>query len=118
MIRAAVILLLYPLTLMAQAVSQPAPQGKAPTVAEVRAGMGIPSNELERGQTDTVGYASRPDQMAKLWEVSATPPSPEKLGDAPPAGVAAVICPHDDFMYAGRVYRQVLPLVTAKTVVL
>jgi AmmeMemoRadiSam system protein B len=29
-----------------------------------------------------------------------------------------VICPHDDYLYAGRVYRQVLPLVTARTVVM
>src|SRR5262249_34927071 len=32
-------------------------------------------------------------------------------------GVAAVICPHDDFSFAGRVYRRVMPLVTARTVV-
>jgi AmmeMemoRadiSam system protein B len=31
--------------------------------------------------------------------------------------VAGAVCPHDDVLYAGRVYRGVLPLVTAKTVV-
>src|SRR6185312_13628877 len=36
----------------------------------------------------------------------------------PAAGVAAIVCPHDDFSYAGRVYRRVIPLITARTVVL
>ncbi|HVP38933.1 MAG TPA: AmmeMemoRadiSam system protein B, partial [Candidatus Saccharimonadales bacterium] len=56
--------------------------------------------------------------MAKVWALSATPPPPDSLGPAPAPGVAAVICPHDDFSFAGRVYRRVLPLITARTVVL
>jgi AmmeMemoRadiSam system protein B len=32
--------------------------------------------------------------------------------------VAGIICPHDDFSFAGRVYRRVIPLVTARTVLL
>lgn len=80
--------------------------------------MGIPSHGDVRGQQDAIGFASTAVQMEKTWELSATPPAPEKLGDAPPPGVAGVICPHDDYIYAGRVYRQVLPLVTAKTVIL
>src|SRR5262249_54861773 len=40
------------------------------------------------------------------------------FGPIPGPGVAAVICPHDDYLYAGRVYRRVLPLITARTVVL
>lgn len=100
----------------AQAAPQPA--GTPPSLDEVRSTMGVPSHGDVRGQRDAVGFASRTDQMAKVWELSATPPAPEKLG-APPAGaVAAVICPHDDYIYAGRVYRQVLPLVKAKTVVM
>ena len=59
-----------------------------------------------------------PQQMAASWELSASPPAPERLGAAPAGRVAGVICPHDDYLYAGRVYRQVLPLVTARTVVL
>jgi AmmeMemoRadiSam system protein B len=31
--------------------------------------------------------------------------------------VAAIVCPHDEFDYAGRVYRRVIPLVTARTVI-
>ncbi|MFI5142794.1 MAG: AmmeMemoRadiSam system protein B [Thermoanaerobaculales bacterium] len=80
--------------------------------------MGIASRGDVRGQQDAVGFASTAAQMAKTWELSGAPPAPEKLGEAPPPGVAGVICPHDDYLFAGRIYRQVLPLVTAKTVVL
>ncbi len=105
--------------LYAQAALQaPAPSGPPPTLEEVRRTMGIPSHGDMRGQQDAVGFASTAVQMEKTWELSATPPAPEKLGEAPPPGVAGVICPHDDYLYAGRVYRQVLPLVTAKTVIL
>jgi AmmeMemoRadiSam system protein B len=103
--------------LFAQAALQPV-QAAPPTLEEVRQTMGIPSKGSVRGQQDAVGFASKPEQMAKVWELSATRPFPEKLGDPPSPGVAGAICPHDDYIYAGRVYRQVLPLVTAKTVVL
>jgi AmmeMemoRadiSam system protein B len=56
--------------------------------------------------------------MARVWELSALPPNPESLGAAPPPGVAGILCPHDDFAFAGRVYRRVIPLVTARTVLL
>ncbi len=103
--------------LLAQAALQPA-QATPPTSAEVRQTMGIPSTDEVRGQQDAVGFASKPAQMARVWDLSATPPDPEKLGDSPAPGVAGVICAHDDYVYAGRVYRQVLPLLTARTVVL
>jgi len=93
-------------------------QAGPPDSATVRATMGIPSTTDVRGQRDTVGFASTADQMARVWELAASPPLPE-LADAVVApGVAGVICPHDDYVYAGRVYRRVLPLVTARTVVL
>jgi AmmeMemoRadiSam system protein B len=112
------LLLAIPAPLLAQAVSAP-PQAVPPSLEEVRKGMGIPSVALDlRGQQDAVGFASRADQMAKVWDLSAAPPAPESLGDLPAPGVAGAICPHDDYLYAGRVYRQVLPLVTAKRVVL
>ncbi len=101
----------------AQAALQPV-RTTPPTSAEVRKTMGIASTDEVRGQQDTVGFASKAEQMAKVWQLSATPPAPEKLGEAPAPGVAGVICAHDDYIYAGRVYRQVLPLVTAKTVIL
>ena len=109
--------LAIPSLLLAQAALQPA-QTTPPTLEEVRKGMAIPSKGDVRGQLDATGYASTPEQMAKVWEASATPPAPERLGDPVAPGVAGVICPHDDYVLAGRVYRQTLPLVTAKTVVL
>ena len=102
--------------LAAQAAPQPG--GAAPTLAEVRQGMGIPSIGEMRGQQDTVGFASRPEQMAQVWRLSEAPPLPETFGTPPAPGVWGAICPHDDYLFAGRVYRQVIPLITAKTVLL
>lgn len=101
----------------AQAVSQPA-QEAPPTIEEVRKGMAIASAGDVRGQQDAVGFASTAAQMARTWELSASPPRPDAFGAPPAPGVLGVVCPHDDYLYAGRVYREVLPLVTAKTVVL
>lgn len=89
-----------------------------PSLASVRSEMAIPSHGDTRGRIDSTGYALHASQMEKVWELSATGPAPDSLGPAPAAGVAGVVCPHDDFSFAGRVYRRVLPLVTAKTVVL
>ena len=76
-----------------------------------------PSHGDVRGRIDSTGYALHASQMAKVWELSAAPPAPDSFGTPPAPGVAGVICPHDDFSFAGRVYRRVLPLVTAKTVI-
>ena len=89
-----------------------------PTLAEVRRDMVQPSHDDVRGRIDSTGYALTALQMERVWELSALPPAPDSLAPAPAPGVAAVICPHDDFAFAGRVYRRVLPLVTARTVVL
>ena len=89
-----------------------------PTLEETRREMGIPSQGDVRGQRDTVGYASTPEAMAKVWELSAGGPPPESFGESLPApGVIGVIGPHDDYIYAARVYRRIFPLVTAKTIV-
>jgi len=89
----------------------------APTLDETRALMGIPSSGDVRGQLDIVGYASTPQAMAKVWDLAAQGPKPEALGEPLAPGVAAVIGPHDDYVYSARVYREVFPLVTAKTVI-
>ncbi|HEX5042992.1 MAG TPA: AmmeMemoRadiSam system protein B [Candidatus Polarisedimenticolaceae bacterium] len=102
--------------LLAQAMPYPAGD-RAPTLEETRAGMGIPSRADQRGQLDAVGFASTAEQMKLVWDLSAEGPDPEKLGPLPPPGVLAAVSPHDDYLYAGRVYRRVLPLVTARTVV-
>jgi len=98
--------------------STPPAAVQRPALEDVRKAMGIPSHGDLRGQQDAVGFASKPEQMAKVWERSALPPAPEALGPMPAPGVAGLLCPHDDYLYAGRVYRQLMPLVKARTVVL
>jgi AmmeMemoRadiSam system protein B len=92
--------------------------GHRPPADSVRSVMAVPSRAGVRGRIDSTGYALHAAQMARVWERSALPPAPDSLGPAPRSGVVAVICPHDDFSLAGRVYRRVLPLVDARTVVL
>ncbi|HVP15693.1 MAG TPA: AmmeMemoRadiSam system protein B [Terriglobales bacterium] len=91
--------------------------GYRPPADSVRREMVIPSADGVRGRLDSTGYALHAAQMEKVWQLSARGPV-DSLGPPPASGVAAVICPHDDFSFAGRVYRRVLPLVTARTIVL
>jgi AmmeMemoRadiSam system protein B len=109
-----------PFAVSAQAaLTPPLPLGNlVPSLEETRSSMGVPSAGDVRGQKDTLGFASRADQMAKVWELSGASPAPESLGPKPSPGVAAIICPHDDYICAGRVYREVIPLVKARTVLL
>jgi AmmeMemoRadiSam system protein B len=104
--------------LMAPARAQAPPAVTRPTLESVRHDMVVPSHGDVRGRIDSTGYALRASQMARVWELSASPPAPDSFAPSPAPGVAAVICPHDDFAFAGRVYRRVLPLVTARTVIL
>lgn len=94
------------------------PGTSAPSLEQTRSEMAIPSEGDLRGQKDALGFASRAEQMAKVWELSAAEPFPEALGPRPEPGVSGIICPHDDYLCAGRVYRQVVELVKAKTVVM
>src|SRR5262245_14112354 len=94
------------------------PPDQRPTLEEVRRGMVLPSHDAVRGRIDSTAYALRDSQMARVWQRAAEPPAPDSFAVLPSAGVAAIICPHDDFSFAGRVYRRVIPLVTARTVVL
>jgi AmmeMemoRadiSam system protein B len=55
--------------------------------------------------------------MAKVWDLATASPPPDSFGVAPAPGVAGIVCPHDEFDFAGRVYRRVIPLVTARTVI-
>ena len=80
--------------------------------------MAIPSSETVRGQKDGVGYARTAEQMTEAWDLSGAAPSPlcfekEILGEG-----IAVIVPHDDYVYAGRVYRALVPSLKARTVVI
>jgi len=116
-LRLALCLAALPVLAQASLATPPTPPRK-PTLAEVRKTMGIPSTDAVRGQQDAIGFASRPEQMARVWELSSLPPVPESLATAPGNGVVGAICPHDDYLFASRVYRQIIPRITAKTVVL
>jgi AmmeMemoRadiSam system protein B len=104
--------------LLARAQSpSPAPLTR-PTLAEARRDMALPSHDDVRGRIDSTAYAFTPAQMAKVWTLAEAPPAPDSFAPPPAPGVAGIICPHDAFGFAGRVYRRVIPLVTARTVVL
>lgn len=100
--------------------TQAAPQvaGPPPSLAEVRKGMGIPSQGQLRGQQDAVGFASTAGQMAEIWRLAEQGPAPESFGQSLSPGVLGAILPHDDYLYAGRIYRKMAPLISARTVVL
>jgi AmmeMemoRadiSam system protein B len=53
-----------------------------------------------------------------VWDLSAKGPAPPSFGNKAAPGVLGVIGPHDDYIYTARVYREIFPLVTAKTVVI
>src|SRR5213592_389251 len=84
-----------------------------PTVDSIRSIMAIPSRAGVRGRIDSTAYTIRPEQMARVWDLATAPPGPDSFGTAPEPGVAGIVCPHDEFDFAGRVYRRVIPLVTA-----
>ncbi len=112
-----IIPLIYAGVLVAQRSTEPGKDSR-PTLVDVRKTMGIPSADDVRGQQDMVGFASTADQMAKVRTLAGSPPAPEGFGPLPAPGAMGAILPHDDYLYAGRVYRRVIPQVTAKTVVL
>lgn len=83
--------------------------------------MGIPSSGDLRGQRDAVGFASTAEAMGAVWELSEAGPEPEGFSELPPPPARppiGVLSPHDDYLYAGRVYRRLLPAIVAKTVVI
>lgn len=88
-----------------------------PTADSIRSIMAIPSRGHVRGRIDSSSYTIHPAQMAKVWELATAPPAPDSFGAVPAPGVAGILCPHDEFDFAGRVYRRVIPLVTARTVI-
>ena len=88
-----------------------------PTADSIRSIMAIPSRGAVRGRIDSSSYTIHPEQMARVWDLGLAAPAPDSFGVTPPAGVAGILCPHDEFDFAGRVYRRVIPLVTARTVI-
>jgi len=77
-----------------------------------------------RGLVDTLGYATSASQMDSVLAQCRTLAAPraaelsttEEWRSNP--ALAAVVCPHDDYYYAGRLYALLLPHVRARRVIL
>lgn len=87
---------------------------------EIAKEMAIASTDEERGQRDGIGFASNAPEMRACMRASADAPRPTRLSASAETGkrpLLGAICPHDDYLYAGRVYREVLPHVVAPIVI-
>ena len=90
---------------------------RPPTRAEVEAGMGLRSEgDLVRGQLDTVGFPVTADQAEDVG--SAAVRLEGLAAGVPGEPLVGGLCPHDDHLYAGRVYVHLTQRITAPRVVL
>jgi len=77
-----------------------------------------------RGLVDTVGYATTADGMDSVVTQSRDLAASrdreilDRTGWDPDTPVAAAVCPHDDYYYAGRLYSLLIPHIRARTVIL
>lgn len=105
----------------ASAVAQQVP----PTRAEIEGEMGLRSEgDLVRGQRDTVGFAVTAEQAEDVLTAALTAEHAElaaeaaALGVTGTDGVVAAVSPHDDHLYAGRVYVHATEVIRAPRVIL
>ena len=96
-----------------------------PTRAEVDASMGLPSDgDRVRGQKDTVGFvvyqqaAEEVVATAVELEEQSLARQDRKFGMDPGDGFVGGVCPHDDHLYAARVYVHLTERITAPRVIL
>ncbi len=96
-----------------------------PTRAEVEESMGLRSEgDLVRGQKDTVGFVVDAAQAqdvvstAVRLEADSLAAQDVRLGMSGEDGFVGGICPHDDHLYAGRVYVHLTERISAPRVVL
>jgi len=102
-----------------------AAETQGPTRAEVEAMMGLPSEgDLVRGQLDTVGFVveepAAEDIVAAAirLEEDSLAEQDARLGMTADDGFVGGVCPHDDHLYAGRVYVHLTERITAPRVLL
>lgn len=102
-----------------------ASQVEGPTRAEVEAMMGLPSEgDRVRGQMDTVGFVVRAGaaeevvSTAVILESESLAAQDSRLGMSTGQGFVGGICPHDDHLYASRVYVHLTERVEAPRVIL
>jgi AmmeMemoRadiSam system protein B len=84
---------------------------------------GIPPRDGCRGQLDTRGFPSTAGEMDAVLEMARELARPRHeelagLGLDPQEPFLAGVCPHDDYVYAARLYALLLPHIRARTVLL
>jgi len=99
--------------------------GQPPTRREVEHQMGLPSEgDVVRGQLDAVGFVVTAEQAEDVLtraleaEREGLAADRKKLHLTPEEGVPAVVCPHDDHLYAARVYVHATELIRAPRVIM
>lgn len=99
-------------------------QAQTPTVQQLLDQVGIKPEGDRRGQNDIVGFASTAPQMDAVIQQSQERANTQKTilqqrygWDDNTAFIAAV-CPHDDYVYAGRLYQLLIPHIQAKRIIL
>ena len=102
-----------------------AAETQGPIRAEVEEMMGLPSDgDLVRGQLDTLGFvvgqpaAEEVVAAAVQLEQDSLAEQDGRLAMAPGDGFVGGICPHDDHLYASRVYVHLTERITAPRVLL
>jgi len=94
-----------------------------PTVEELLKTVGLKPTGGERGQMDIVGFVTTATQMDAVLSQCDTLAAPrrqainERYGWTTDTPIAAGVCPHDDYYYAGRLYSLLVPHVRAHTVI-
>jgi len=125
MMRATRVCVLFLAVLWAPALFGASAPDPPPTRAEVESRMGLPSQgDRVRGQRDAVGFAVTAEQaeevigLALQAEGDALEEQDQRLGMGPGDGFIGGICPHDDHLYASRVYVRLTERITAPRVLL
>jgi AmmeMemoRadiSam system protein B len=120
--RGPVVVLACLVGLLCLAAEEPAPP---PTRAEVEARMGLPSQgDRVRGMRDTVGFVVTAEQAEEVTglvlrgERAALEEQDRRLGMNADSGFLGGVCPHDDHLYASRVYVHLTERITAPRVLL
>lgn len=100
-------------------------ENQGPTRAEVEKAMGLRSEgDRVRGLMDTVGFvvgeAPAEDVISTAVDLEheGLAAQDRRLGMAPDEGFIGGICPHDDHLYASRVYVHLTERITASRVLL
>ncbi len=106
-------------------VSAAIPAQEAPSRSEVDAMMGLHSEgDVVRGQLDAVGFVVQESEAEEVvasaieLEESALLEQDTRLGMSPTESFIGGICPHDDHLYAGRVYVHLTERITAPRIIL